>query len=76
MIKRIPLYVPFNNKKYLSISIHSFRLHTQEDNAETMADNLEYPTMDELSEQVNEVINHFSIVRYVGIGVGLGKQQN
>ena len=25
-----------------------------------------------LSPQVNEIINHFGVVRYVGVGVGLG----
>lgn len=32
----------------------------------------EYPTMEQLSEQVQEVLNHFALVRYIGVGVGLG----
>lgn len=44
----------------------------QEEGAEKLADDFVYPSMDELAEQVNEVINHFAVVTYVGIGVGLG----
>ena len=44
----------------------------QEDGAEPLKDATQYPNMDQLAEQVNEVINHFAIVRYIGLGVGLG----
>ena len=44
----------------------------QEDGAERMADGLSYPTMDELAAQVTEVLDHFRVRRYVGLGVGLG----
>lgn len=44
----------------------------QEENAESMDEGFEYPTMEELAEQINDVINHLSIVKYVGIGVGFG----
>jgi len=44
----------------------------QEEGAERIPDDKEYPSMDELSEEVNEVLNHFAVVRYVGLGVGLG----
>lgn len=44
----------------------------QEENAETLPDDFEYPSMEDLAEQVNEVINHFAVVRYVGLGVGMG----
>jgi len=44
----------------------------QEEGASALPEDFVYPTMDELAEQVNDVINHFAIVRYIGIGVGLG----
>ena len=44
----------------------------QEDGAATLAADYEYPSMEQLSEQVQEVLNHFKIVKYIGIGVGLG----
>jgi len=44
----------------------------QEENAQILSEDLAYPTMNELAEQVNDVINHFAVVRYIGIGVGLG----
>ena len=44
----------------------------QEDSAHRLPEAFEYPSMDYLAEQLNEVINHFSVVRYVGLGVGLG----
>ena len=44
----------------------------QEDGAATLAGDYEYPSMEQLAEQVQEVLNHFKIVKYIGIGVGLG----
>jgi len=44
----------------------------QEEGCEKLTDDFVYPSMDELAEQVNEVVNHFAVVRYIGIGVGLG----
>jgi len=44
----------------------------QEEGAVPMTEEQEYPTMEQLGEQVQEVLNHFNIVRYIGIGVGLG----
>lgn len=44
----------------------------QEDGALPLPESLEYPSMDEMAEQVNEVLNHFAIVKYIGMGVGLG----
>lgn len=44
----------------------------QEEGAPTLPDSFTYPSMDELAEQINEVINQLKIARYVGIGVGLG----
>ncbi|XP_065913137.1 protein NDRG3-like isoform X2 [Dysidea avara] len=31
-----------------------------------------YPTMTELAEQVNTVVNHFNLQQFIGIGVGVG----
>jgi len=44
----------------------------QEDGATNFSEDFEYPSMEQLGEQVQEVLNHFNIVRYIGIGVGLG----
>ena len=44
----------------------------QEDGAPTLPADYEYPSMEQLAEQVQEVLNHFKIVKYIGIGVGLG----
>ena len=44
----------------------------QEEGAERMAEEREYPDMDTLAEQVSDVLNHYSVVKYVGLGVGLG----
>jgi len=44
----------------------------QEEGAAPLPEGYEYPTMEQLSEQVQEVLNHFSLVRYIGIGIGLG----
>lgn len=44
----------------------------QEEGAVPYPEDYEYPTMEQLGEQVQEVLNHFNIVRYCGIGVGLG----
>ncbi len=44
----------------------------QEDGAERLPEEFEYPNMDEMAEQVKDVIDHFAVVRYIGLGVGLG----
>ena len=60
----------------------------QEEGAAPLPEGYEYPTMEQLAEQVRfravtcsplhsrlqvqEVLNHFSLVRYIGIGIGLG----
>jgi len=44
----------------------------QEQGALSMAPDTTYPTMDDLGEQIQEVLNHLSLVKYVGVGVGLG----
>jgi len=44
----------------------------QEEGAQILNEDFAYPSMNELAEQVNDIINHFAVVRYIGIGVGLG----
>jgi len=60
--------------KELASSFPIFHINApgQEDGAATLAADYEYPSMEQLSEQVQEVLNHFKIVRYIGLGVGLG----
>jgi len=44
----------------------------QEENAQILSEDFAYPSMNDLAEQVNDIINHFAVVRYIGIGVGMG----
>ncbi|TRY62533.1 hypothetical protein TCAL_06292 [Tigriopus californicus] len=44
----------------------------QEEGAPVIPESETYPSMDEMAEQVNDVINHFAIVKYIGWGVGMG----
>jgi len=44
----------------------------QEEGAQNFPEDYEYPTMEQMAEQIQEVLNHFNIVKYIGIGVGLG----
>jgi len=44
----------------------------QEEGAAPLPEEYEYPTMEQLAEQVQEVLNHFNLVKYIGVGVGLG----
>ena len=44
----------------------------QEEGANPLDPESPYPTMDDIAEQVNEVLNHFAVVKYIGLGVGLG----
>ena len=43
----------------------------QEEGAPIWPDDKAYPTMEELSEAISEILNHFSIVKYIGMYVGL-----
>ena len=40
----------------------------QEDGAQSLPGDYEYPSMEQLAEQVQEVLNKLSIVKYIGIG--------
>lgn len=66
----------FNYPEMREIMNHFCVFHVnapgQEDSAHRLPEAFEYPSLDEMAEQLNEVINHFSVVRYVGLGVGLG----
>ena len=43
----------------------------QEDGAQSLPGDYEYPSMEQLAEQVQEVLNKLSIVKYIGIGEGV-----
>jgi len=44
----------------------------QEQSAGNLSNTFVYPTMEELAQQIQEVLNHFNVVKYIGVGVGLG----
>ncbi|XP_065561521.1 protein NDRG3-like isoform X5 [Artemia franciscana] len=44
----------------------------QEEGAETLPEGFVYPTMDELSEQLIDVMAHFNLNRIIGLGAGVG----
>lgn len=44
----------------------------QEEGAAPLPEDYEYPSMEQLAEQVQEILNHFNLVKYIGVGVGLG----
>jgi len=44
----------------------------QEEGAPIWPDDKDYPSMEDLSEGISEILNHFSIVKYIGFGVGMG----
>lgn len=60
--------------KEITSSFQVFHINApgQEDGAESLPADYEYPSMEQLAEQVQEVLNKLSIVKYIGIGVGLG----
>jgi pimeloyl-ACP methyl ester carboxylesterase len=60
--------------KEITSSFCVFHLNApgQEEGAEPLPEGFEYPTMEQLAEQVQEVLNHFALVRYIGVGVGMG----
>lgn len=73
-VSNFQAFFNFPDFKELSASFPIFHINApgQEDGAEPLAGDYEYPSMEQLAEQVQEVINHFKIVKYIGIGVGLG----
>lgn len=44
----------------------------QQDDSEDLPAEYLYPTMDELSDMVGEVVNFFNIKRFIGFGIGAG----
>ena len=64
--------VPFSADIVKNFCIVHVNAPGQEEGARVIPEDFEYPDMDQLAEQVNDVINHFGIDRFVGIGVGLG----
>lgn len=44
----------------------------QEENSDDLGEEYQYPTMDELSDMVGEVVDFFDIKRFIGFGVGAG----
>lgn len=66
----------FNYADMAELTKHFCVLHVnapgQEQGALNLSPDQTYPTMDELGEQIQEVLNHFSLVKYIGVGVGLG----
>jgi len=73
-VSNFQAFFNFPEFKELSAGFPIFHINApgQEDGAPTLPADYEYPSMEQLAEQVQEVINHFKIVKYIGIGVGLG----
>jgi len=44
----------------------------QEEGAPTLPEGYVYPTMEELSEQISDVVLHFNMKTFTGLGVGVG----
>lgn len=44
----------------------------QEEGAPTLPEGFVYPTMEEVSEQISDVVLHFNIKSFIGFGVGVG----
>lgn len=44
----------------------------QEEGAATLPEGFVYPTMDELGEQISDVVIHFNLKTFIGLGVGVG----
>lgn len=44
----------------------------QEDNSDDLPEEYSYPTTDELSDMVGEVVDFFEIKRFIGFGIGAG----
>jgi len=55
-----------------NFSVYHLNAPGQHEDAGSLGEDYEYPSMEQLGEQVQEVLNHFNIVKYIGVGVGLG----
>ena len=67
-------FFEFSDNKLLlqSFSVLHVNAPGQERYASTLPDGYVYPTMDQLSILVNEVIEHFHIASVIGLGAGVG----
>jgi len=73
-VSNFQAFFNFPDLRELASGFSVFHLNApgQEDGAARLGEEYEYPSMEQLAEQVQEVLNHFNIARYIGIGVGLG----
>jgi pimeloyl-ACP methyl ester carboxylesterase len=55
-----------------NFSVYHINAPGQQEEAGSLGEDFEYPSMEQLAEQVQQVLNHFNIVKYIGVGVGLG----
>lgn len=55
-----------------NFSVYHVNAPGQEEGAQPLPDDYEYPTMDELANQLNFVLGHFGLNSVIGLGVGAG----
>jgi len=55
-----------------NFSVYHVNAPGQEEGAHPLPDDYEYPTMDELANQLNFVLSHFGLNSVIGLGVGAG----
>lgn len=55
-----------------NFSVYHVNAPGQEEGASSLPEDYEYPTMDELGEQINFVLGHFGVKSVIGLGVGAG----
>lgn len=55
-----------------NFSVYHVNAPGQEEGASSLPEDYEYPTMDELGEQINFVLGHFGLKSVIGLGVGAG----
>uniref|UniRef100_A0A1B6F6K5 Protein NDRG3 n=1 Tax=Cuerna arida TaxID=1464854 RepID=A0A1B6F6K5_9HEMI len=55
-----------------NFSVYHVNAPGQEEGAHPLPDDYEYPTMDELANQLNFVLGHFGLNSIIGLGVGAG----
>ncbi|RWS17678.1 NDRG3-like protein 1 [Dinothrombium tinctorium] len=55
-----------------SFAVFHINAPGQEENSATLPDNYDYPTMDQLAEQIRTVCKHYAIKSIIGLGVGAG----
>lgn len=76
-LNHITNFQAFFNNSDMKLLMHSFAVvHVnpvgQEEAAATLPDNFVYPTMDQLAEQLDTVLETLNIKTIIGFGVGLG----